>query len=78
VRDLSLRAHRALKLEGFSRADFRLDDAGGLWILEVNTLPGMTATSLLPQSAAAAGISFPELCDRICRLALDRRRGTSA
>ena len=74
VRDLSLRAHRALKLEGFSRADFRLDEAGGLWILEVNTLPGMTATSLLPQSAAAAGIPFPELCDRICRLALDRRR----
>jgi D-alanine-D-alanine ligase len=74
IRDLSLRAHRALKLEGFSRADFRLDAQGGLWCLEVNTLPGMTATSLLPQSAAAAGIPFPELCDRICRLALEKRR----
>jgi len=72
IRDLSLRAHRALKLEGFSRADFRLDGSGNLWCLEVNTLPGMTATSLLPQSAAAAGIPFPELCDRICRLALER------
>lgn len=74
VRDLALRAHRALKLEGFSRVDFRMDAEGGLWCLEVNTLPGMTRTSLLPQSAAAAGIGFPELCDRICRLALERHR----
>ncbi|MBW3571431.1 MAG: D-alanine--D-alanine ligase [Gemmatimonadetes bacterium] len=74
IQDLSVRAHRALKLEGFSRADFRMDADGGLWCLEVNTLPGMTRTSLLPQSARAAGIAFPELCDRICRLALDRHR----
>jgi len=74
VQDLGLRAHRALKLEGFSRVDFRMDAQGGLWCLEVNTLPGMTATSLLPQSAAAAGIPFPELCDRICRLAVERHR----
>lgn len=73
VRELSLRAHRALKLEGFSRVDFRMDAGGAFWCLEVNTLPGMTRTSLLPQSAAAAGIPFPELCDRICRLALERR-----
>jgi D-alanine-D-alanine ligase len=72
VRELALRAHRALKLEGFSRVDFRMDADGGLWCLEVNTLPGMTRTSLLPQSAQAAGIGFPELCDRICRLALER------
>jgi len=72
VRELSLRAHQALKLEGFSRVDFRMDPDGGLWCLEVNTLPGMTATSLLPQSAAAAGIAFPELCERICRLALEK------
>lgn len=74
VKDLSLRAHRALKLEGFSRVDFRMDGEGAFWCLEVNTLPGMTRTSLLPQSARAAGISFPELCDRICRLALERHR----
>ena len=51
-----------------------MDDEGAFWCLEVNTLPGMTGTSLLPQSAAAAGISFPELCDRICRLALERHQ----
>ncbi len=72
VRDLGLAVHRALKLEGYSRVDFRMDAEGGLWCLEVNTLPGMTRTSLLPQSAAAAGVSFPDLCDRICRLALER------
>ncbi len=72
IQDFAVRAHRALKLEGFSRADFRLDADGGLWCLEVNTLPGMTRTSLLPQSAQAAGIAFPELCDRMCRLALER------
>jgi D-alanine-D-alanine ligase len=74
IQDLAVRAHRALKLEGFSRADFRMDADGGLWCLEVNTLPGMTKTSLLPQSAQAAGIGFPELCDRICRLALERHQ----
>jgi D-alanine-D-alanine ligase len=74
IQELSLRVHRVLKLEGFSRVDFRMDHEGGIWCLEVNTLPGMTRTSLLPQSAAAAGIAFPELCDRICRLALERKR----
>lgn len=72
VRGLALLAHRALKLHGYSRIDFRMDPQGGLWCLEANTLPGMTATSLLPQSAAAMGIPFPELCERITRLAIDR------
>lgn len=72
ARRLALLAHNALKLEGYSRADFRLDEAQQLWCLEINTLPGMTATSLLPQSAQASGITFPELCDRICRLAMER------
>ncbi|WP_363287534.1 D-alanine--D-alanine ligase [uncultured Pseudomonas sp.] len=72
ARRLALAAHRALKLDGYSRADFRLDAEGRLWCLEVNTLPGMTATSLLPQSAAAVGIDFDELCERICRLALQK------
>jgi D-alanine-D-alanine ligase len=64
---LGLLAHRALKLGGYSRVDFRLTPEGHLFCLEVNTLPGMTATSLLPQSAKAVGIEFAELCDRICR-----------
>jgi D-alanine-D-alanine ligase len=74
VRELGLRAHRALKLREYSRVDFRLDPEGGLWCLEVNTLPGMTSASLLPQSASAAGIEFGELCERICRLAIARSR----
>jgi len=69
---LSLLAHEALKLGGYSRVDFRLTPAGELFCLEVNTLPGMTATSLLPQSARAVGIEFPDLCEKICRVA---RRG---
>lgn len=75
VRRLALRIHRALKLTGYSRSDFRLDAEGRLWCLEVNTLPGMTATSLLPQSAAAAGIAFPELCERIAKLGIAEREG---
>ena len=67
---LAVRAHQALKLGGYSRVDFRLDPKGGLYCLEANTLPGMTATSLFPQAARAAGIDFPSLCDRICRTAL--------
>jgi D-alanine-D-alanine ligase len=69
---LALRAHRALKLRDYSRIDFRLDPQGAIWCLEANTLPGMTAQSLLPKAAAAVGISFPELCTEICRLALAR------
>ncbi len=67
---LGVLAHRTLKLGGYSRVDFRLTPDGQLLCLEVNTLPGMTATSLLPQSARAVGIEFAELCDRICRTAL--------
>jgi len=66
---LGLEAHRVLKLGGYSRVDFRLTPAGELVCLEVNTLPGMTATSLLPQSARAMGIDFGDLCERICRAA---------
>ncbi len=70
---LALLAHNALKLGGYSRVDFRLTPQGELFCLEVNTLPGMTATSLLPQAARAVGIEFPELCDRICRIARSPR-----
>ena len=71
---LGVAAHRALKLGGYSRVDFRLTPSGEACCLEVNTLPGMTATSLLPQSARAVGIGFPELCDRICRSAIGSRK----
>jgi D-alanine-D-alanine ligase len=72
IQNLGLKAHRALKLQDYSRIDFRMDPQGGIWCLEANSLPGLTSNSLLPQSAAAAGISFPQLCERICQLAINR------
>ena len=76
VQEQGLLAFRALKLRGYARIDFRRTPEGEFHCLEANTLPGMTELSLIPQSAAVLGISFPELCERIVRLALDgRRRG---
>ncbi len=71
VQNLALRAHRALSCRGVSRSDFILEDSGTCWILETNTIPGMTGTSLLPDAARAAGSSFPELCTRLIRIALN-------
>src|SRR5678816_4231668 len=71
IQDLARRAFRALKLRGYARIDFRMSPDGVFYCLEANTLPGMTALSLIPQAAATAGISFPELCDRIVRLAVE-------
>ena len=72
LRETALKAHKALKMEDYSRVDFRMDSDGNIWCLEVNALPGMTATSLLPQSAAVMGISFPDLCEKICMIAIKR------
>lgn len=77
VRRLALETHRALKLRCFSRIDFRLDGDGGLWLLEANTLPGMTSNSLVPKSARAAGVAFPRLCERICEIALEEHQRRS-
>lgn len=74
LRALALEVHRTLRLRDFSRVDFIVDDAGEIWCLEANALPGMTANSLLPKAARAAGVAFPDLCDRIARLARERRR----
>jgi D-alanine-D-alanine ligase len=73
LQDYALLAHRALKLGAYSRIDFRRDAAGQFWCLEANSLPGMTATSLLPQAARAAGIDFPTLLERICKGAVKPR-----
>jgi D-alanine-D-alanine ligase len=70
LQEQSLRAFRALKLRGYARVDFRLDARGDCYCLEANTLPGMTALSLIPQGAAAAGMGFEELCERIVQLAI--------
>jgi D-alanine-D-alanine ligase len=71
---LAVRAHDALKLGVYSRIDFRMDLQGNFWCLEANSLPGMTAASLLPQAARIAGIEFPKLLERICRAALVGKR----
>ena len=60
----------ALMLRGYARFDFILDGDGELWCLEANTLPGMTPTSLLPREAAAVGISYDELCEKLALLAI--------
>ena len=68
--DDALNVHNALKLGYYSRIDFLLDETGSHYCLEANTLPGMTPTSLLPQEAAAVGISYNELCEKIVTAAL--------
>jgi D-alanine-D-alanine ligase len=73
VQRLALLAFDALKLRGYARIDFRMKPEGGFFCLEANTAPGMTEFSLIPQAAAAAGISFPELCERVMRLAINSR-----
>ena len=65
-------AHNALGCSGVSRSDFILDEEGECWILETNTLPGMTPTSLLPDAAKVYGITFPELCTKLIEFALER------
>jgi D-alanine-D-alanine ligase len=71
VQQQALAAFKALKLGGCARIDFRLTSEGEFYCLEANTLPGMTELSLIPQGAAAMGITFPELCERIVKLALE-------
>jgi D-alanine-D-alanine ligase len=72
--EAGLAAHRAIGCRGYSRVDFIIDDGGAPYILEVNTLPGMTATSLLPEIAKGAGISFPDLVEEILSLAVKDSR----
>ena len=69
---VALQAHEALGLRDISRSDLVIDDAGTVWFLEVNVAPGMTETSLLPQSAAAAGLDLGELCLALVRTAQGR------
>jgi len=67
---LALGAHRALGCKGVSRTDFIIDEAGTLWLLETNTIPGMTATSLIPDAARVNGMDFGSLCSYLIDLAL--------
>ncbi|MDX9840597.1 MAG: ATP-grasp domain-containing protein, partial [Desulfobulbus sp.] len=74
AQDYALRAHRSLQLRGYSRTDMILVGEE-LYLLETNTIPGMTPTSLLPQAAAEAGLPFAALLDRLIELALERPAG---
>ncbi len=76
IQDLALRAYRALGLEVYSRVDAILSETGQPFVLEINTIPGMTEASLLPEAAAAAGISYVDLCARIIALSRARTEGT--
>lgn len=69
VQEISKQAYEVLGCSGVARADVMLDEEGNGYVLEINTVPGMTVTSLVPKAAAAAGISFPELCNIILQSA---------
>jgi D-alanine-D-alanine ligase len=71
--DMAAKAHRLLGCKGASRSDFRWDDEqgqAGIYLLEVNTQPGMTPLSLVPEQARHRGIDYPELCERLVEAAL--------
>ena len=70
----ALLACEALSCRDYARVDFRVDERGEPFCLEVNTLPGMTKLSLVPMAAAQAGISFGDLVEKICVMALERGR----
>ncbi len=67
----AVEAHKVLKLKGYSRTDMIVTDAGELYLLETNTIPGMTETSLFPQAAKVYGLDYPKLLDRLIELALE-------
>ncbi len=71
AQEIALTAHRALHCRGYSRTDMIIRD-GDIYVLETNTIPGMTATSLFPQAARAYGLEFPQLLDRLIELALEK------
>ena len=72
IGELAYRSYKVLGCEGAARVDFRITPRGQPYVLEINTVPGMTATSLLPMAAAQAGIGYDDLVERILRSALDR------
>ncbi len=72
VQEIAVAAHKALGCRGVSRTDIIMDGNGVCWVLETNTLPGMTSTSLLPDAARVAGYSFSELCTMLIQLAFEK------
>lgn len=77
IQELALRAFRAIGLEVYARIDVMLSENGEPFVLEANTIPGMTEASLLPEAAAAAGINYVDLCVRIIELSQERTERTA-
>lgn len=73
VQRYAVAAHRALRLKGYSRTDMMYSEDGSVYLLETNTIPGMTATSLMPQAAAAHGLPFPQFLERLVELGMEGR-----
>ncbi len=71
---MAVKAHEALQLTGYSRTDMILADTGEMFVIETNTIPGMTPTSLFPQAAAEAGLAFGTLLDRLIEMAMANNR----
>ena len=71
---IALKAHKALRLGDYSRADFIVAESGEIYCLEVNSLPGLTPASLVPKEAKAAGLAYEDLCERLVQLALKRKK----
>jgi D-alanine-D-alanine ligase len=73
IQDMAKEAHQALGLRHYSRSDFIINPRRGIYILETNTLPGLTSESLLPKSLAAVGCTLPDFLDHLIKLALDKK-----
>lgn len=78
LQELALTAFRTLGCRDLARVDFRLTEAGEAYCLEINTLPGMTATSLVPMASRTIGIEFDELLEILSRIAMSRQKGGGA
>ncbi len=74
LQECAERVFFALRLQNYARMDFRMSEEGEIFCLEANTLPGMTPVSLLPQEAAAAGMNFGDLCEKILQSAVEGRK----
>ena len=74
VQEMAVKAHKALGLSDYSRSDFIMTSSKELYLLETNTLPGMTATSLVPQEAKSIGLEFYELLESLLEMALQKKK----
>lgn len=72
MQNYAVKAYETLQMESYGRIDFLMNEEGSMYCLEANTLPGMTPTSLLPQEAAALGMSFADLCDRLIEVSVNK------